>query len=198
MGLIAKIKEIIYKVKDYDRLESDYCTVLDMVTGARLSKPNYTMDAVREAFNEFLDEHDKEVYKPAETVEKILNRIEKDATWLVISVYKNGRGWQLFREGYKIDEEDLTERERDWLESWVFAAYNGGLFQKRKATDIFTNHPDPHFRPPCKNGDPCHEKAPRGSKTGLQGIKDKALRSAYPQQLCEHIVDICEELYAKR
>ena len=83
MGLIAKIKEIIYKVKDYDRLESDYCTVLDMVTGARLSKPNYTMDDVREAFNEFLDEHDKEVYKPAETVEKILRRIEKDARgWL--------------------------------------------------------------------------------------------------------------------
>ena len=27
MGLIAKIKEIIFKVKDYDRLESDYCTV---------------------------------------------------------------------------------------------------------------------------------------------------------------------------
>ena len=137
MGLIAKIKEIIFKVKDYDRLEDDYCTVLDMVTGARLSKPNYTMDAVRDAFNEFLfneflDEHDKEVYKPAETVEKILNRIEKDATWMVISVYKNGRGWQLFREGYKIDEEDLTERERDWLESWVFAAYNSGLFQKRK------------------------------------------------------------------
>jgi hypothetical protein len=103
-----------------------------MVTGARLSKPNYTMDAVREAFNEFLDEHDKEVYKPAETVEKILRRIEKDATWMVISVYKNGRGWQLFREGYKIDEEDLTEREREWLESWVFAAYNNGLFQKRR------------------------------------------------------------------
>lgn len=132
MKVIDKIKDLIFKIKDYDRLESDYCTVLDMVTGARLSKPNYKMDSIREAFNEFLDEHDKEVYKPAETVEKILNRIEKDATWMVISVYKNGRGWQLFREGYKIDEEDLTEREREWLESWVFAAYNGGLFQKRK------------------------------------------------------------------
>ena len=132
MKLIAKIKEIIYKVKDYDRLESDYCTVLDMVTGARLSKPNYTMDSVREAFNEFLDERDKIVNKPAETVEKILNCIEKDATWMVISVYKNGRRCQLFREGYKIDEEDLTERERDWLESLVFAAYNNGLFRKRK------------------------------------------------------------------
>ena len=131
MRLIKKIKEIIFKVKDYDRLEMDYCTVLDMVTGARLSKPNYTMDAVREAFNEFLDEHDKIVYQPAETVEKILKRIEKDATWMVISVYHNGRGWQLFREGYKINEEDLTEREREWLESWVFAAYNNGLFKKQ-------------------------------------------------------------------
>ena len=131
MRIIKKIKEIIFKVKDYDRLEMGYCTVLDMVTGARLSKPNYTMDSVREAFNEFLDEHDKIVYQPAETVEKILNRIEKDATWMVISVYKNGRGWQLFREGYKISEEDLTEREREWLESWVFAAYNNGLFKKQ-------------------------------------------------------------------
>jgi site-specific DNA-cytosine methylase len=66
-------------------------------------------------------------------------------------------------------------------------------FHYRKATDIFTNHPDPQFKPPCHNGDPCHEKAPRGSKTGLQGIKDKALRSAYPPALCEHIVDICEK-----
>lgn len=132
MNIFGKIKEIIYKVKDYDRLESDYCTVLDMMTGGILSKPNYTMDSVREAFNAFLDQRDKEIYKPAETVEKILNRIEKDATWMVISVYKNGRGWQLFREGYKIDEEDLTEREREWLESWVFAAYNNGLFRKRR------------------------------------------------------------------
>ena len=132
MKIFSKIKEIIFKVKDYDRLESNYCTVLDMVTGGILSKPNYTMDSVREAFSNFLEEHDKEVYKPSETVEKILKRIEKDATWMVISVYKNGRGWQLFREGYKIEEEDLTEREREWLESWVFAAYNNGLFQKRK------------------------------------------------------------------
>lgn len=136
MKIIKKIKEIIFKVKDYDRLESDYCTVLDMVTGARMTKPNYTIDAVREAFNEFLDEHDKKVYKPAETVEKIINQIEKDATWMVISVCKNGRGWQLFREGYKIREKDLTEREREWLESWVFAAYNNGLFKKRLKSEM--------------------------------------------------------------
>ena len=68
-------------------------------------------------------------------------------------------------------------------------------FTYRKATDIFTNHPRPEFKPPCKNGDPCHQAAPRGTKQGLQGIQDKALRSAYPAALCEHIVDICEQYF---
>ena len=66
-------------------------------------------------------------------------------------------------------------------------------FTYRKATDIWTNHPDPKFKPACKNGDPCHERAPRGSRNGLQGIQDRSLRSKYPPQLCEHIVEICEE-----
>lgn len=42
-----------------------------------------------------------------------------------------------------------------------------------KPTDIWTNHPDPQFKPMCHNGDPCHEAAPRGSKTGIQGIEGK-------------------------
>ena len=68
-------------------------------------------------------------------------------------------------------------------------------FTYRKATDIFTNHPNPELKPPCKNGDKCHQSAPRGTRSGLQGIKDKALRSAYPPELCEHIVDICERYF---
>lgn len=43
--------------------------------------------------------------------------------------------------------------------------------KRMKPTDIFTNHPDPQFKPPCKNGDKCHEAAPRGATTGTQGIK---------------------------
>ncbi len=62
---------------------------------------------------------------------------------------------------------------------------------RQKMTDIFTNHPKPNFKPPCKNGDPCHEPAPRGSKTGTQGIKSAKLRSVIPKQLCEYIVEIC-------
>lgn len=63
---------------------------------------------------------------------------------------------------------------------------------RMKPTDLWTNHPDPQFKPPCKNGDPCHEPAPRGSQTGTQGLKGAKVRSVIPEQLCEHIADICE------
>lgn len=64
---------------------------------------------------------------------------------------------------------------------------------RMKPTDIWTNHPNPQFKPMCKNGDSCHESAPRGSKTGTQGLKGNLERSIIPKELCEHIVDICEE-----
>ena len=64
---------------------------------------------------------------------------------------------------------------------------------RMKPTDIWTNHPDPQFLPMCKNGDSCHESAPRGSKTGTQGLKGSIERSIIPTKLCEHIVKICEE-----
>lgn len=66
--------------------------------------------------------------------------------------------------------------------------------KRMKPTDIWTNHPSPNFKPMCKNGDKCHESAPRGSKTGTQGIKGAKDRSIIPEQLCKHIVDICEEM----
>nr|DAV49665.1 MAG TPA: DNA (cytosine 5) methyltransferase [Caudoviricetes sp.] len=63
---------------------------------------------------------------------------------------------------------------------------------RMKPTDIWTNHPDPGFKPPCHNGDPCHVAAPRGAKTGTQGLAGSRERSVIPAALCEHIVDICE------
>lgn len=63
---------------------------------------------------------------------------------------------------------------------------------RMKPTDIWTNHPDPKFKPPCRNGDPCHERAPRGAKTGTQGRKGSKERSRIPDALCDHIVQICE------
>lgn len=65
--------------------------------------------------------------------------------------------------------------------------------KRMKPTDIWTNISDPKFKPMCKNGDSCHEKAPRGSMTGTQGLKGSKERSIIPKELCEHIVEICEE-----
>ena len=63
---------------------------------------------------------------------------------------------------------------------------------RMKPTDIWTNHPAPRFKPMCKNGDSCHEPAPRGAHAGTQKLRG-ADRARIPAQLCEHIVDICEE-----
>ena len=68
---------------------------------------------------------------------------------------------------------------------------------RMKPTDWWTNHPNPKFKPPCKNGDPCHQAAPRGSRTGTQGLKGAKDRSVIPPELCEHIAKICEEEYRK-
>lgn len=64
---------------------------------------------------------------------------------------------------------------------------------RMKPTDIWTNHPEPNFKPMCKNGAPCHVSAPRGSRTGTQGIKGSVDRSRIPDQLCNHIVEISEK-----
>lgn len=63
---------------------------------------------------------------------------------------------------------------------------------RMKPTDIWTNHPNPGFKPPCQNGDKCHMPAPRGTKSGTQALANKVEKARIPKLLCEHIVDICE------
>lgn len=68
--------------------------------------------------------------------------------------------------------------------------------RRQKPTDLWTNHPAPKFKPPCKRGAPCHEAAPRGSQTGTQGLKNRIEKARIPEMLCNHIVDICEGVNA--
>lgn len=86
-------------------------------------------------------------------------------------------------------------RKMSWMQS--FPRYTVTYCQygdtRMKPTDIWTNYPSPQFLPMCKNGDPCHEAAPRGSKTGTQGLAGSVERSRIPVRLCKYIVDICEE-----
>ena len=62
---------------------------------------------------------------------------------------------------------------------------------RMKPTDIFTNCNKWIPKPMCKNGDKCHESAPRGSKTGTQGLINDYERSKLPEQLCIDIMNSC-------
>ena len=63
---------------------------------------------------------------------------------------------------------------------------------RMKPTDIWSNHPNPDFKEPCKNGDKCHTPAPRGSRTGTQALKNKIEKAKIPYELCKHIVEISQ------
>lgn len=59
---------------------------------------------------------------------------------------------------------------------------------RMKPTDIWTNNYDWSPRPACKNGMSCHVSAPRGSRTGTQGLKGSYVRSQIPYELCKEII----------
>ena len=63
---------------------------------------------------------------------------------------------------------------------------------RMKPTDIWTNSTKWIPRPMCKNGDDCHIAAPRGSRTGTQGLKGSYERSKIPEDLCLEILKSCK------
>ena len=60
---------------------------------------------------------------------------------------------------------------------------------RMKPTDLWGSVNGWTARPHCKNGDTCHEAAPRGSKTGTQGIKGSRQRSMVPIELSREILN---------
>jgi len=58
---------------------------------------------------------------------------------------------------------------------------------RMKPTDIWTNFVKWKPKPMCHNGDSCHVSAPRGSRTGTQGLKGNMERSIIPPALFEEI-----------
>ena len=55
--------------------------------------------------------------------------------------------------------------------------------ERMKPTDLWGEVPGWVPRAMCKNGDSCHVSAPRGAKTGTQGLKGAAIRSMVPYEL---------------
>ena len=63
---------------------------------------------------------------------------------------------------------------------------------RMKPTDLWGIVPNWTPRTMCKNGMPCHEAAPRGAKTGTQGLKGARERSRVPYALGKEILDSIE------
>lgn len=60
---------------------------------------------------------------------------------------------------------------------------------RMKPTDLWGVVPNWSPRPMCKNGQPCHEAAPRGARTGTQGLKGAKERSKVPYELGKEILN---------
>ena len=124
--------------------------------------------------------------EPVSAYAKFCDRVDKHVLELIE---------QLQPKYYFIENPRGGMRKMEWMKNLprytvTYCQYGDN---RMKPTDIWTNHPNPEFLPMCHNGDSCHVPAPRGSKTGTQGLKGSRERSVIPQKLCEHIVDICEE-----
>lgn len=61
--------------------------------------------------------------------------------------------------------------------------------KRMKPTDIWTNLTAWIPRAMCRNGAPCHEAAPRGAKTGTQGLKGAYERGILPSEFCKEIAE---------
>jgi len=115
---------------------------------------------------------------------KILNKTLDIFTWFPEAKFfmENPRG-KMRRKVNGINRTSVT-----------YCSYND---KRMKPTDIWSNHIYDIFnpngwkpRPMCFNGNTkCnHEEAPRGSKTGTQGLKGNYERSIIPKELCEEII----------
>ena len=90
-------------------------------------------------------------------------------------IYENPRG--------KLRKLDLLDN--NLLHTVTYCQYGDS---RMKPTDIWTNiNWTP--RQMCKNGQPCHEAAPRGSRTGTQGLKGNYNRSKVPGELCQELIE---------
>jgi len=63
-------------------------------------------------------------------------------------------------------------------------------FKYMKPTDLWNNFN--YIGKCCKNGDDCHESAPRGSRKGVQGEKSSEERGQIPPLLCKDILNFIQ------
>lgn len=69
---------------------------------------------------------------------------------------------------------------------------------RMKPTDLWGHVPGWAPRPMCRNGDACHDPAPRGARTGTQGIRGSAARAVVPWQLWDEVLTAAESGHGRQ
>lgn len=83
---------------------------------------------------------------------------------------------------------NITEYKRETISYCQYELDKPVNERRMKPTDIWTNNFNWKPKPLCKYGDNCHCSAPRGSRTGTQGLKTAKDRGVIPPKLIEEIL----------
>jgi len=140
------------------------------------------VDGICYPISDFAKESDRLVDHTMDLIEE-LQMMNPDLIWFI----ENPRG------GLRVSEPVIKRGYNKYRHTVTYCQYGD---TRMKPTDIWTNLSNPLFKPPCRNGDPCHERSPRGSKNGTKKLKNAIERSRIPEQLCDHIAKVCHDCNA--
>ena len=120
-----------------------------------------------------IDEYAKECDKQNTIMFKWFNS-HRDILWFI----ENPRG--------NMQHMDFSKCVEDLKTQLCYCQYG---FPTMKPTNIWTTHKNPEWKPMCHPGADHHPK----DKCAFENMMHGAKRSVIPNELCEHIVKICEE-----
>jgi hypothetical protein len=111
-----------------------------------------------------------------------LIKITKPTYWFI----ENPRGMMRTQINDLFQKHNITDFKR------VTVSYCQYGDTRMKPTDIWTNLNNWNGKL-CKNGSSCHISAPRGSRTGTQGLKNAVDRGVIPPQLFKEILEVIKQ-----
>ena len=119
--------------------------------------------------------------------------ITQDAHDTVVSIVK-ALGWIKFlkpRLGWIMENPRALMRKMDWVKDLqrVTVTYCQYGDDRMKPTDLFGQIPIYFIPKKCNYNDKCHVSAPRGSRTGSQGLGNAKLRAMIPFDLTKEIYE---------
>jgi len=112
-------------------------------------------------------------------------KLVKRTIWIIEGL--NPFAWAMENPRGKLRKLPFMQEFQRWTVTYCQYGEN-----RMKPTDIWGRIPGWNPRPACKAGDPCHISAPRGSRTGTQGMGSYADKSIVPIELWLEILDALE------